>query len=268
MSFVHKASALYDATLALLFPQACAVCGGSVEERACGVACSSCWLKTRVFSGEDLTCWKCGTLAPGKVAEEKRREVRCRRCDAEHFTAARACGAYEGALRASVLALKREPHVAARLAQLLFEAQRRAPLRGATRIVPVPLHQERLRERGFNQAALLGGALARLAGLPFDEWSLVRTKHTAKHRAGMDARSRRESVENVFEVRRPRLVENERILLVDDVYTTGATVSSCALALKQAGAQEVHVLTVARPAEQGSEAGVSDRPPPIPTSGL
>lgn len=247
MSFVSKTSELYDATLALVFPQACAVCGESVEARACGVACAACWQKTRIFSEEDLICWKCGLLAPGKVPEEKRREVRCRRCDTEHFTAARACGAYEGALRASVLALKREPHVAMRLAQILFEAKEREPLRSATRIVPVPLHPERLRERGFNQAAMLAEALARLARLPFDEWSLIRITHTAKHRAGMDALARRESVEDAFEVRRPRLVENERILLIDDVYTSGATVSACADVLKRAGAQDVFVLTVARP---------------------
>jgi ComF family protein len=255
MSFVSKTSALYDATLAVVFPQACAVCGASVEARADGVACATCWQKTRIFSEEDLICWKCGVLAPGKVAEEKRREVRCHRCDMESYTAARACGAYKGALRATVLALKREQHVAARLAQLLFEVQRREPLQSATRIVPVPLHPERLRERGFNQAAVLGRALARLTKLPFDEWSIVRTVHTERHRVGMDARARRKSVENVFEIRRPRLVETERILLVDDVYTTGATVSSCAGALKRAGAEEVFVLTVARPVERDSEPG-------------
>ena len=247
MGLMGKTGALYDATLALVFPQACAVCGASVEARSDGVACASCWRKTHIFAEEDFVCWKCGVLAPGSVAEEKRKEVRCRRCDAEQFTAARACGAYEGALRASVLALKREPHVAMRLASLLFEIQRREPLISATRIVPVPLHPERLRERGFNQAAMLGSALAHLTRLPFDEWSLVRTVHTARHRAGMDERARRESVEAAFEVRRPRLIERERILLVDDVFTTGATVSSCAGALKAAGAQDVFVLTVARP---------------------
>lgn len=247
MGFVHKTSALYDATLALVFPQACAVCGESVEGRADGVACMACWQKTRIFSEEDLICWKCGLLAPGIVPEERRADVRCRRCDAEHFTAARACGTYEGALRASVLALKREPHVATRLARLLLETQQREPLRGATRIVPVPLHASRLRERGFNQATMLGQSLAKLTGLPFDERSLARTVHTERHRAGMDARARRESVEAAFEVRRPRLIQNERILLVDDVFTTGATVSSCADALRAAGAQEVFVLTVARP---------------------
>lgn len=253
MSLAGKTSALYDATLALLFPQACGVCGASVERRADGVACESCWQKTRLFSEEDLICWKCGVLAPGTVPEEKRREVRCRRCEVEHFTAARACGAYEGALRASVLALKREPQVAARLAGLLLDCQQREPLQSATRIIPVPLHPARLSERGFNQAAIIGRALAHLTGLPLDEWSLTRTIHTERHRAGMDARSRRESVEEAFTVNRPRLVERESILLLDDVYTTGATVSACAGALKAAGAQEVFVLTLARPVEHRLE---------------
>ena len=246
-SFTSRASVLYDAALSLLYPQSCAVCGASVEARSDGVACGACWEKTRIFSAEDLVCWKCGVLAPGNVPEEKREEVRCRRCDGESYTAARACGAYEGALRASILALKREPHVAARLAQLLFEAQQRAPLKRATHLVPVPLHPERLRERGFNQAGIIAAALSKLSGLPLDEWSLVRTIHTERHRAGMDEQARRESVLDTFKVQRPRLIENESILLVDDVFTTGATVSSCASALKIAGAREVFVLTVARP---------------------
>ncbi|MGA9994769.1 MAG: ComF family protein, partial [Pyrinomonadaceae bacterium] len=238
---------LYDATLALVYPQACAVCGASVEARSDGVACDKCWRATRIIDGSETLCWKCGEVARGSVPEEKRECVRCRRCDEAEFDAARACGVYEKALRASVLALKREPYVAPRLARLLCEAQRRAPLGRATLVIPVPLHPERELERGFNQAVLLGRALSKLSGLAFDEWSLVRATHTERHRAGMDARSRRESVEDAFEIERPRLVKDESILLVDDVYTTGATVSSCAKALKQAGAREVFVLTVARP---------------------
>jgi len=128
-----------------------------------------------------------------------------------------------------------------------YETQQRAPLSGVTRILPVPLHPERQRERGFNQATVLGSALAELAGLPLDEWSLVRTRHTERHRAGMDAQARRESVVEAFAVARPRLIENESILLVDDVLTTGATVSACAHKLKAAGARAVFVLTLARP---------------------
>ena len=248
MNFVRKVSALADAGVALFFPQACAVCGRSVEARADGVACAACWQKTRVFGLEELVCWKCGVPARGIVPEESRRDVRCGRCDDEQFTAARACGAYEGALRASVLALKREPHAPARLARLMLETEGREPLSGATRVVPVPLSADRLRERGFNQAAVLAKVLAQFARLPMDEESLVRTSHTARHRAGMDERARRESVWNAFVVRRPRLIENERVLLVDDVFTTGATASACAAALTAAGAQAVFVLTLARPA--------------------
>jgi ComF family protein len=247
MRLTRQLDALYDATLALVYPMKCAACdAASVEGRRDAPACAACWQATEIFTGEETCCWKCGAEARGDVPPEKRIEVRCRRCDELAFTAARAVGKYEGALRAAVLALKHEPHVAERLGRLLFAAQGRPPLARATRIVPVPLHAERERERGFNQATLLARALASRTGLPLDEWSVVRTGHTARHRAGMDRRARRETVERAFQVTRPRLVEGERILLVDDVFTTGATVSSCAQAFTEAGAEEVFVLTVAR----------------------
>jgi len=244
---------LCDALLALVYPQACAVCGASVEARSDGVACGECWRETRIFSEEDVLCWKCGAPSKAPAAapppQEKLVDVRCRRCEGESFEAARACGVYEGALRAAVLALKREPHVPLRVARLLYQTQQRPPISRATRIVPVPLHPDRERERGFNQAMALGRSLAALTGLPLDEWSLSRTLQTGRHRAGMDAEARRESVCDAFHVARPRLVEGESILLIDDVFTTGATVSACSAALNMAGAREVFVLTLARPKE-------------------
>jgi ComF family protein len=243
----RQLDALYDATLALVYPMRCAACGASgVESRRDAPACAACWRATTIFRGDETCCWKCGAQASGDVPPERRTDVRCRRCDADGFTAARSVGKYEGALRASILTLKHEPHVAARLGRLLFDAQRRPPLDAATRIVPVPLHAERERERGFNQATLLARTLSTLSRLPLDEWSVARTVHTSRHRAGMDARARRETVESAFRVERPRLVEGERVLLVDDVFTTGATVSACARVLKDAGAADVFVLTVAR----------------------
>lgn len=237
---------LYDAALALVYPQACAVCAAGVESRHDGVACASCWRATRLFDRNDTLCWKCGAFTAAAVNEDKRMSIRCRKCDDDMFTAARACGFYEGALRASVLELKREPHVASRLARLMLATQQRPPLNGANLIIPVPLHSERERERGFNQAALLASELARLSQLPLDEYSVARRVHTERHRAGMDARARRDSVADAFAIRHPRLVAGQRVLLIDDVFTTGATVSACAAALKEAGAEEVFVLTVAR----------------------
>jgi competence protein ComFC len=112
----------------------------------------------------------------------------------------------------------------------------------------VPLHPEREKERGFNQAAVLAEALSRFAQLPFADRALVRAQHTGRHRAGMDAQSRRESVENAFVVAHPRLIKGEHVLLVDDVFTTGATASACSRVLLEAGAEQVLVLTIARPA--------------------
>jgi ComF family protein len=240
---------LFDAALALVYPQGCAACGvRGVERRADWPACAACWAATRLFEGGETLCWKCGRPAGGEVPEEVRSNVRCRRCETEEFTAARACGLYEGALRAAVLRLKRDPFVPPRLARMLREAARRAPLDAARLVVPVPLHPARERERGFNQATLLASAVAEGTGLPLDTWSLTRLAHSERHRAGLDAHARRESVEGAFAVTRPRLVRGESVLLVDDVFTTGATASACAAALKAAGAPEVYVLTAARPA--------------------
>ena len=239
-------SGAYDSVLALIYPQGCAACGGSVDSRHDGVACSACWDATRIFAEDDTLCWKCGALSVGTVAEEKRQTVRCGRCDADSFTGARACGLYEGALRASILALKREPNVARRLLETLKQTQRRAPLAEADVIMPVPLHASRERERGFNQAVILARELARTTKLPIDEYSLVRRVHTERHRSGMDARARRDSVAGAFEVRDPKPIAGRRVLLIDDVFTTGATVSECAEVLKSAGVADVYVLTIAR----------------------
>jgi ComF family protein len=243
----HTFDRLFDAALALVYPQACAACGvRGVERRADWPACAVCWASTRLFEGGETLCWKCGAPAGGEVPEEVRPTVRCRRCESEEFTAARACGLYEGALRAAVLSLKREPFVPPRLARMLCETARRAPLDAATLVLPVPLHPARERERGFNQAALLASTVSKGTGLCLDPWSLTRVAHSERHRAGMDARARRESVAGAFAVTRPRLVRGESVLLIDDVFTTGATASACARALLDAGARAVFVLTAAR----------------------
>lgn len=247
MLAARAANLLYDSCLALVYPQACATCGDSVESQTLGVSCERCWRQTRVFTGRETFCWKCGVISPGMVSAEQQEQVRCRRCEVDEFSVARACGAYEGALRASVLLLKREPHVCRRLVDLLANVQSQHPLNQATRLVPVPLHKERQQARGFNQAAVIAKALSRRVSLPIDEISLLRIEHTSRHRAGMDALDRRESVAKAFTVSYPGLIAGERVLLIDDVFTTGATVSACARALLNAGAAEVFVLTIARP---------------------
>jgi ComF family protein len=236
MFLTRSIQLFYDALLAVGYPQSCAICFSSVEQRRFGVVCEACWRATRIFKGTETLCSKCGLLG----------EARCGRCEIHDYTAARAVGPYEGALRESVLELKRRPHVAPRLKELLLAVAQREPLRQSTRIVAVPLHGRRLKSRGFNQAVVLAQVLARGLRLPLDEGSLMRVSSTEKYRAGMDAKGRRDTVAGAFEVRHPRLLAGENLLLVDDVFTTGSTVSSCAQAVLAAGAQNVFVLTISR----------------------
>ncbi len=239
-------SRLYDSALALLYPQPCKVCGASVESRADGFVCRDCWLATRVFGGAEVTCWKCGVLAAGQLSLGRIEAVRCGRCEDELFSAARSCGVYEKALRAAVLSLKTEPYLPTRLGQLLASAAARPPLDRAMRIIPVPLHPIRQRIRGFNQAEIIGSEVARRTGRILDTNSLYRRVHTERHRAGMDAIARRATVKDIFAVQHRRVIAGETVLLVDDVYTTGATACASAAALLEAGAQEVLLLTIAR----------------------
>ena len=246
MFLTRASSFVYDSLLSVLYPQDCKLCGELVSSRADGQACSKCWDEVRLFSASDPLCWKCGTPLKLSSAPIEPDKIDCRRCDGDAYTAARACGVYEGALRISVLGLKRQPMVCARLVKLLAMVQSRPPLHDATLIIPVPLHLKREKTRGFNQAALLARALARKTSVPYDENSLIRVSHSERHRAGMDAQKRRETVSGAFDVRHPRVIANERVLLVDDVFTTGATASACATALLDAGAAAVYVLTLAR----------------------
>lgn len=245
-SLSNVASNAFDAALALVYPQPCAVCGASVESRHDGVACARCWDHAPIFRGDETLCWKCGALSHARVSEHRRATIRCGRCDDDAFTAARACGIYDGALRAAILELKRQPYMARRMAEQIYKTQQREPLVNADLIVPVPLHASREHERGFNQAFVIARALAQFNRLPLDEHSLARQSQTKMHRAGMDAKARRQSLADAFMVRHPKLIAGKRVLLVDDVFTTGATASACAAELKAAGADQVFVLTMAR----------------------
>jgi ComF family protein len=112
-------------------------------------------------------------------------------------------------------------------------------------ILPVPLHRLRLAERGFNQAVDLARPLARVRGVPLLYNALDRVRHTAPQ-FGLSVPQRRENIRGAFQVPRPHRVKGRRILLVDDIITTGATVAECAKVLKKAGAAQVAVLALAR----------------------
>jgi ComF family protein len=231
-----------DSLLSLLYPQECRVCFRHVENADDGVACARCWSETRLFDGRQALCARCGAYFKDAGF---RAEVFCRNCDAHRYDGAAAAGVYEKALAAAVIHLKTNPVLAARAADAFIAAFDRSGF-GSTVIIPVPLSRRRQLERGYNQADILGKLLSQNARIKLDRQSLARRTDTAMHRVAMDMKARELSVRNAFDVTRPRLIEGQSVLLVDDVLTSGSTASYCAKALKKCGAAEVNVLTLAR----------------------
>jgi len=112
-------------------------------------------------------------------------------------------------------------------------------------IVPVPLHRRRLRERGFNQSLLLARILAADLGNQLDYLSLIRNRYT-QAQTGLKKKERKKNVKGAFSIIRPDTIKDKKILLIDDVFTTGHTLNECARTLKKSGATTVICLTLAR----------------------
>ena len=234
-------AAFRNKLLNLAFPQKCHVCTESVEDERFGVACERCWAVTTIFADHESLCPKCGACATNRgVAFE------CRNCSTHHYDLARSVGLYEKALVSSVLNLKRHPIIPKVILEKIRDPLLAGSLTDCDVIVPVPLSKQRLIERGYNQAEVIAEAVAGTIQKPVDVKSLIRTKDTPTHRAAMDRKAREQTVQNAFGVLRPKLIEDRAVLLVDDIFTSGATASNCAKALKKKGASKVNVFTIAR----------------------
>lgn len=225
------------------FPLKCAGCDNFVERTRLGNSCSECWDKARKFGNGETICEKCGKLLSLSGIRSARN---CNDCSEMHFDTARAAAFYEAAVSATVLAMKKEPHFPAAAKRLFLFGFNRSQILKQDLIIPVPLSRKRQFERGFNQAEILAKFLATEIGVPLDTQSLCRIVHSPLHRAGMDRIAREASVKDAFKVLRPKLIENRRILLIDDVLTTGVSASYCAATLKKAGAARVDVFTFSR----------------------
>ncbi len=242
--FKRVSTKIRDALITVAWPQTCHLCGQMVESFADGAVCAECWTDpaiTTIFFDKTV-CSKCGLPLDRTSVRQS-----CGRCDGFSFHRARSCGLYGGALKASVLFLKSHPHLCPRLKGIISEtfSINRAEL-SCDVVIPVPLHPVRERERGFNQSGLIAKVIASKFAIRLDLHSLSRIKHTERHRAGMDQIDRAKSVERAFTVGRPWLIEKASVLLVDDVFTTGSTVSAASETLIEAGAARVAVLTITR----------------------
>jgi ComF family protein len=165
-----------------------------------------------------------------------------------HAADGRAAFSYDGAVTRAIVRLKyeRRPDLARPLGDLLWRAlePRREALLGSV-VVPVPLHASRLAARGFNQSLLLAQRVARGLRAPLWPLALRRLRDTPRQ-AALDRQARVANVASAFATRRGERFRGRRVLLVDDVRTTGATLAACELALRAAGAAEVHWAVVAQ----------------------
>jgi len=191
-------------------------------------------------------CWVCGDPVAGDIQHD----YTCFACSRETpaFTHARSAVRYEGAVGLALRELKYNQSlwVVEDLVDLL-EAGVKAEYASVELdiVTSVPLFSTRRRERGFNQAALLGSSLARRLKLPFRE-SLIRRIQPTVSQTGLTASQRTANVCGAFRTGLFMKPTGRRVLLIDDVMTTGATVNACSRALKKGGAVSVHVMTVAR----------------------
>lgn len=235
---------LAGTALDLLLPPRCLACGTSVG--AAGTLCAPCW-RSITFLGEPC-CQSCGVPFEFEIGPD----ARCGACArlAPAYARARAAMRYDEASRKLVLAFKHGDrlHLAPALAQWMRRAGA-AFLADADLQIPVPLHWTRLFARRYNQAAVLAHAIHAAGGPPVAADWLIRRRRTPSQ-GKRNAAQRERNVHGAFRVKKARNVKGLRLVLVDDVFTTGATVSECARVLRRAGAARVDVLTLARTVRQ------------------
>lgn len=227
--------------LDLILPPRCPACRDIVAEA--GRFCGACWRELSFITAPQ--CSRCGLPFDLDAGAE----ALCGACaqDEPPYDKARAALAYEGAAVPVLLGFKHagRTHLASVMAgQMVRLAGGSNGDRSADLIVPVPLDPARLRKRGYNQAGLLGRALSRVTGIPQTVDAMRRVKPTAST-AGLSRSARFRAAAGAFQAARNK-VEGARVLLIDDVMTTGATAEAAARALRKAGAREVGVLTYAR----------------------
>ena len=253
---------LASAALDFCLPRACAGCQQTWTLSEQGCWCPSC---------REALAWIGSPRCPGCgipfLDSPDSDDHLCGEClkGAFDFDVARSAVLYAGMARKRIHQLKfgGKLHWVPALAALLAESVKPGDaVNRVDMIVPVPLHQQRLRQRGFNQAGLIAREFGRACSIPVRFGVLIRHRATLPQ-TRLGRRERLDNVRGAFMIARREAVRGRSVLLLDDVFTTGTTLSECAKVLKRAGAQTVHALTVARVVPDVAMAGLDDAEPTL-----
>jgi ComF family protein len=253
---VTWASRAAESLFAVLFPSDCRICGEPLVRISRLPVCQDCLEKIRPAQGK--VCSVCGerVLSSYAVADDEGALLcpLCRRVEPP-FAKAVAYGSYEAGLRELIHLLKYSGvrPAANVLGRMLAEAM--AALdhdfgqQEAVAVIPVPLYKAKRGQRGFNQAEMIARAALKCSPMRDRlrlEADVLQRRRDTKSQIGLTSHQRRENMRGAFAVTRAQEITGREVLLVDDVYTTGTTVSECARVLRRAGASRVWVATVAR----------------------
>ncbi|MBI5182625.1 MAG: ComF family protein [Nitrospirae bacterium] len=236
--------------LNFLLPTTCNICKLPIKEWNNPYICCACWKKIRLI--DDPVCPCCGIPFKSSVALIRSPDYLCGECRGKrrYFTKAISVGVYEGTLSEAIHIFKYQKRQAmARHLNNLMPDPLLQKLAQGDIIIPVPLYKKRLNERGFNQSLLIAHYMSNRLSIPLCIEGLQRTRWT-RPQIELTREERLKNVRGAFAVgadfKPATTIKGKRVILVDDVYTTGATVNECAKVLKKGGAKEVYVFTIAR----------------------
>ena len=231
--------------LDFILPTSCSFCNSSVGGSHIPYFCSSCWSDFSSIDGP--ACPVCGRPFESPEALSQSPSHLCLSCRQKPptFDQALSVGYFEGPLREAIHQFKYRPCRALGRPLALWMTKNICPVDGIDRIIPVPLHTSRLRQRGFNQALILAHVLSKTFTLPLSYDNLKRVRFT-RPQVELSGDERIKNVAGAFALRSPDELKDLDVLLIDDVFTTGATMNECARVLKDAGASRVTALTIAR----------------------
>jgi len=236
-----------DALFSLLFPSPCRVCQGPLTSHR-SLICGTCWDGIRRIEGP--ICPRCGIPFPSAESQAYTPQFLCGDCRLEEppFHQARSVGYYEGTLREAIHLFKfgKREEMGRHLGGLMVDHfPEDWDLSSIDLLLPIPLHPRRRWERGFNQSLILGERIAKAYDIKLEGHVLARSRPTLPQ-SDLPLAEKFANLKGAFQVRKREEVEGKNILLVDDIYTSGATAQEASKTLLKAGAEKVLVYTLAR----------------------